>query len=137
MWYFTYYVSNPQFKMFVQFKFGNFGGKTTNVLTNFIANDRYLYKCLLIICTGMLHHWKLIQYFLYILLHTLFSHQTFLAWTEWISSIMIEKWILFTSYRMLLYCWRMLPDMNYNPFYVLAHYWIYIIMLFWYFYTYV
>ena len=48
--------------MFVQLKFGNFGGKTTNVLKKFIANDRYLYKCLLIICTGMLHHWKLIQY---------------------------------------------------------------------------
>jgi len=54
---------------------------------------------LLITCTTMLNYQKRIQYFLYILVHTSFRHQTILAWIEWISSTMLEKWRLFTSYR--------------------------------------
>ena len=130
MSYFTFYASDPQFKLYLQLKFRNFGGKTTNGFKTCIANDRYLYKCLLMTCTIMLNYQKRIQYFLYILVHTSFSHQTILAWTEWISSTMLEKWRLFTSYRILLYYSRMLPEMNYNHFYVLAHYWIYILMLY-------
>ena len=99
MSYFTFYASDPQFKLYLQLKFRNFGGKTTNGFKTCIANDRYLYKCLLMTCTIMLNYQKRIQYFLYILVHTSFRHQTILAWIEWISSTMLEKWRLFTSYR--------------------------------------